>query len=672
MSSLSTAAFLEKVFAGHAGYTPLVTWTGDTFGKGAPVVEKWFDVPRGLPGMAQYVEANSHKDIYFTPFTFTERKRRKETVKDSPAVYADLDECKPVNLICEPTLLWETSPGRHQALWLVDRMQPEDAEELAHGVAVHHKDDGCDQGGWDIGQLLRIPGSTHNKRAPYRIAPAVLGPSYTLDDFVDFYEGVEAGPAPLSGTSTAREGAELPKHIAKRLSERLSPRTDRSKARWNLIQVCVEWGLSDGQILGVLDKHAITQSIVAERGRNLDSLHLNEIAKHRMKHPHTGSKCDEVSCKNAPDWMKPAQTDVEEWDPIELDVPEKPVTVVTTEVTSPERGKPVQPTMRVSGAPALLDGWDGDLSGYEQDPHLIQNCMEKGTTCWLVGPSGSYKSFIALSMAAAVASGSEWYGRETFKGSVVYICSEGSRNWRKRIAAWQQHFGSSVDRESLYLIDAPVQVDSEEWNKLQILLASVQPHLVVVDTQAQCTNSFEENSNTEMSAVANKLRMMAQATGATVLTVHHSGHSDGKTQIRGRGASAVYAAADTEITVSKISDGEGEEHSVELKVTKQKDMPMGKLMTLDAQRVVFERHLDYYGNPLESLVMVEREGRSEIPRGTSPAIWAQRLFDAGLTEAMGRDRLKAAAREAGVNGLPGKTDTLRDIVAAHKALVEKS
>ena len=666
MSSLSTATFLEKIFAGHSGLTPLVTWSGGIFGQGSPTVEKWFDLPREMPGMAQYVEANSEKDIYFTPFTFTERKRRKETVHTSPAVYADLDECKPVNLTCEPTLLWETSPGRHQALWLVDRMQPVDAEELSHGVAVKHKGDGCDQGGWDIGQLLRVPGSTHNKRAPHKIAPAVLGPSYTFEDFLDFYEGVEAAPAPVPGTSTVREDASLPKHIERRLSERLTARTDRSKARWNLIQVCVEWGLSDGQILGVLDRHEITQSIVSERGRNLDTLHLNEIAKHRAKHPHTGSKCDEVNCKNAPEWMKPSPSDEEEY-VIELD-PE-PVTVVTTEVTTPEKERNVQPTMRVSGAPTLLDGWDGDLSGYEQEPHLIQNLMEKGTTCWLVGPSGSYKSFIALSMAAAIASGTEWYGRETFKGSVVYICSEGSRNWRRRIAAFTQHFGLSVDRESLYLIDAPVQVDSEEWGKLQILLASVKPHLIVVDTQAQCTNSFEENSNSEMSTVANKLRMMAQATEATVLTVHHSGKDSDK---GGRGASSIYAAADTEITVKKITGLDGEEHSVELKVTKQKDMPMGKLMSLDAQRVIFEKHLDYYGNPLESLVMVEREGGSgsEIPRGASPEARAKRLIALGFTEPMGRDKLRKAVEDAGkMAGLPTSGGAWTAITAEHKRLL---
>jgi putative DNA primase/helicase len=663
----STAAFFEKVFAGHTGHTVLVTWTGGAFGKGYPTNEKWFSLPAQLGQMASYVEANAEQDVYFTPFTFSERKRQKVTAKDSPAVYADLDGCPPVNLVCEPTLLWETSPGRHQALWLVDRMRPEDAEELSHGVAVHHKEDGCDGGGWDIGQLLRVPGSTHNKRAPHKIAPAKVGPSYSFDDFVDFYDGVESGPAPVSGTSTAREDTDIPKHIAKRLSERVGPRTDRSKERWNLIQVCVEWGMSDGQILGVLDQHQITQSIVREKGRNLDTLHLNEIAKHRMKHPHTGMKCDEAKCKNAPEWMKPKHDDDCEED-YSFEIDPEPTIVVTTEVTAPEKEEPVKQTVRVPGAPVLLDGWDGDLSGYEQEPHLIQNLMEKGTACWLVGPSGSYKSFIALSMAAAIASGTEWYGRETFRGPVVYICSEGSRNWRKRIAAYTHHFGVSVDRDALYLIDAPVQLDSDEWDKLQILLASVQPHLIVVDTQAQCTNGYEENSNTEMSAVANKLRTMAQATGGTVLTVHHSGKDGDK---GGRGASSIYAAADTEIMTKKITGLDGEERSVELKVTKQKDMPMGNLISLDAKRVVFEKHLDYYGNPLESLVMVERQGgSSEIPRGTSPRVHAQRLYDAGITEAMGRDRLKLAAKEKGVQGLPGKTDAWREIAAEHKKLVE--
>ena len=75
---------------------------------------------------------------------------------------------------------------------------------------------------------------------------------------------------------------------------------------------------------------------------------------------------------------KKALPDEEQDFVIILDEEDKPVTVVTEEVTTPEREDTVKKTVRVPGAPVLLDGWESDLSGYEQEPHLVQNLMEKG------------------------------------------------------------------------------------------------------------------------------------------------------------------------------------------------------------------------------------------------------------------------------------------------------
>lgn len=684
MNQVTTEGFFEKIFAGQSGHTVLVTWSGGTFGKGAPVVEKWFELPRQLSDMTAYVKANSTKDVYFTPYLFSEHKRRKECAVWTRSVHADLDGCPPQSLRTVPSLLWETSPGRHQAIWLLGPQEAvQDVEELSHGVALAHKDAGCDQGGWDIGQLLRVPGSSHNKREPHLIAPAVAGPDYTLDGFVDHYEGIQAVQETYEGTAAREELPKLPKHIQERLDGTKDEGTDRSKATRVMTLLCAQWGLTDGQILSVLDRHPKTQSKVAQYPtRDWDTLFCNEIAKARREHPHSGDRCDDAGCPNAPEWMarKRLEHDVEEFELIDME-PFVPV-------SQPSAAAPVSKAAAVleaaqaprvavlAGTPAMEDGWDFDLSGFENEPHLIQNLIEKGTTVWLVGPSGSYKSFIALSMAASIASGQDWYGRETSRGPVVYICSEGARNWKKRMAAYVKVHGKTEDAETLMMIPAPVQVGSKEWNALQGTLVGVRPSMIVVDTQAQCTTEYEENSNSEMSKVTNALTAMAQATGATVLTVHHTGHSnDGRAQ-RGRGASSVYGAADTELSVvpKEITDefGTVEGRYVEVKVTKQKDMEMGPLVFLAPRKIVFTEFVDYYGDPLSSLVMDEytpSEGGSQVmERGSSPEDHARRIIAAGITGDMGRPALTEAVRAKGLKIPLGKEPMAR-ITKAYRALI---
>lgn len=669
------AAFFKEIYGEHKGWAVIAYPASKTSGVNQQV---WFSLPSQHQEMASWAASHAEKDLYFTPFLWTHKKRDKSDPGAwTQCVYADVDDCDPKLLKVEPTLLWQTSPGvagnaygRNQALWVVtDPLDVQDAAELSRGLAYAHKDDGCDTSGWDIGQLLRIPGSTHSKREPVRVGFPAKGAAYTLDALLEHYEGIDSPEAQSAPAvlSAAREALppKLPRHIQGRLDGTWDKEDgDRSKAARVLVFLGAQYGLSDGQLLTLLDRHPKAQGRVKERpNRNWDSLFLNEIADARAEHPHTGSKCEEAACKNTPEWIKKKNEprDVEEWDPIEEDDEEADSDSPSGEKgpESPiEKEKKVKPT--IPGAPSFLDGWDDDLSGYGQEPHLIQNLVEKGTICWLVGESGTFKSFIGISISIAVASGAQWYGRETFKGPVAYICSEGPKNWPKRMAAYKKHFGLSVDRNELRMYPAPVQIGGDEWKALQADLSLIRPHLIVVDTQSQCTNAYEENSNTDMAKVVNAVREMSQATGAAVLVVHHAGHQDdGKKVLRGRGASSVYAAADTEITVRRLAKERGE-RMIEVEVTKQKDMPMGKLITLMGQRVIFEERLDYYGNPLESLVMVESDddGGGDIARGTAYERYAEAIIKAGVADpSLGQGRLPKAAADAGVTGLPAATSS---------------
>jgi hypothetical protein len=92
------------------------------------------------------------------------RKRKSENVSYTPLLWADLDECPPDKLSVEPTLYWETSTGRWQAVWLLSEpVEPSYADALSKGIADAHKRYGCDTHG-GLGKYLRIPGTLNFKR----------------------------------------------------------------------------------------------------------------------------------------------------------------------------------------------------------------------------------------------------------------------------------------------------------------------------------------------------------------------------------------------------------------------------------------------------------------------------------------------------------------------------
>ena len=84
--------------------------------------------------------------------------------------------------------------------------------------------------------------------------------------------------------------------------------------------------------------------------------------------------------------------------------------------------------------------------------YLIDGVLLAEGTGLVYAASGSYKTFLALSMAASVASGTDWYGHAVKRGGVLYIATEGFAGIGPRLAAWEQEFGVSLDGAPLYFI----------------------------------------------------------------------------------------------------------------------------------------------------------------------------------------------------------------------------
>jgi hypothetical protein len=196
---------------------------------------------------------------------------------------------------------------------------------------------------------------------------------------------------------------------------------------------------------------------------------------------------------------------------------------------------------------------------------LVAGLLDRDSIAWMIGKSGSYKSFVTLDIAAHIATGQRWRGRYTHVGPVVYVCAEGQAGAHLRIGAWMRQHGRQ-DTGELLVLDVPVQARvAAEWDALVQLCQETGPVLIVIDTQARCALGFEENSNSDMSLFVGKIDRLREATGACVLVVHHIGRNGSNA----RGASVIDGAQDAELRVERADSP----LTCTVSTDKQKDRP---------------------------------------------------------------------------------------------------
>jgi hypothetical protein len=100
-------------------------------------------------------------DQYFSPNVYARPSRKLTCVHMTSLGWCDVDEADPFAFDPKPSLVWETSPGRTQALWLWDRPHmPAQASAYSKALAYRH---GGDKGGSAANKLLRLPGSFNHK-----------------------------------------------------------------------------------------------------------------------------------------------------------------------------------------------------------------------------------------------------------------------------------------------------------------------------------------------------------------------------------------------------------------------------------------------------------------------------------------------------------------------------
>jgi Protein of unknown function (DUF3987)/RepB DNA-primase from phage plasmid len=247
--------FFRSLFESATGYLCIALLE-----RGKGMRERYFSYPDEVKAACLFADsAQETHEVYFCAQLLDRKKRTKDAISRCSIAWADLDTCNPANLLVQPHIVVKSSPGRWQAYWRLDEpLDGYEAERLSKRIAYRHRDEGCDPSGWDLTQLLRVPGTRNHKHSgdPLVELEWEIPGSYTLQEFAEYPE-VVAGISEDEPLPT-----DLPEYTAADLLERYSetlsntatilfdqvPEEDWSKPLWTLILSCYEAGMGKEEV----------------------------------------------------------------------------------------------------------------------------------------------------------------------------------------------------------------------------------------------------------------------------------------------------------------------------------------------------------------------------------------------------------------------------------------
>jgi AAA domain/RepB DNA-primase from phage plasmid len=562
------------------------------------------------------------------------RKPAKADITSARFAFVDIDPPKDGGPFDKPAMLakLQASPappsividsgGGLQALWRLSG-QPIDLATIEAANTVLRNQwggDACQNGD----RLARLPGSINWPNAKKASLGRIAALSRIVHDnsgrFYD-HEWVQflarlapiAQPAPVASSELQLETpATLGLPPVHRLTIAVtSPRgDDRSVDSLNCAGQAVGYGLSDGQIIGLL--------------LNPD----NAISAH---------------CLDQTDPMRAAKRCIDR----------------------ARAGIATPPT--VAAGPFTFDS---DEPPIRAPRWIIKDVLPESGIGFIGGQSGAGKSFLAVDLAVAIATGegASFFGKAVRRrAGVAIIAAEGAGGLPSRIEAARGHRNAA---KGLPIAFAASPGDLMQAGAIESLIAQLRGvglrfeaegsglGVVIIDTLAAAFGLKDENSNAEAAQVMRTLQSIATGLNVIVIAVHHYGKS-AETGLRG--ASAFRAGADFSIAVHAERDGEGKARNRRAAIEKSRDGEEGPIGGFDLNWTALGTDND--GDAFGSC-FIEPNNRKPTARKGKPQI----ALEEAIKATMGDDRQASmeAVRKAftGAYGATGKDPAS----ATHKAL----
>ena len=453
-------------------------------------------------------------DTYWCPLVFDKPARLKENVKPKQSLlWADLDFVDPTTLgTLRPSIAWASSDTRYQALWALDGSEEiKDIETVNRDLTYHI---GADKGGWDVTQVLRVPGSPNYKYNPPQQGKMLWAEKrlFVLDKVSKVVEGASSGSTQQETSNTIEDlisGWKIPARTRDLLFADDSEVEvgERSDRLWEIETSLVEAGLPILTIVDIISKCPFNKF----KGRRDE---MGQIYKEVTK--------ADVHVKNRSKGLTPAK---------EVD---------------PEANKLKEQLWAVP--------FDKFVSKKMEPPKwLVEGIWQKGTYGMIAGEPKTYKSVQATDLALSVASGRPFlnYFPVRTVGNVLYVQEEnGESTVQDRVNKIASSKGLLVDGSlppsvpiyfsNNYGINL---TDNDSRVLLEKTIQQINPVLLVLDPLYMMLGDADENSAKEVGSVLRWLTYIRNQYGCTIVVCHHynkssssSGNARGGQRVRGSSA----------------------------------------------------------------------------------------------------------------------------------------
>lgn len=200
---------------------------------------------------------------------------------------------------------------------------------------------------------------------------------------------------------------------------------------------------------------------------------------------------------------------------------------------------------------------------------LIENLWLDNAVGLIGGEPKSYKTFAAMSLAVAVASGKPCFGHYVVKrqGPVVLYAAEDSLALVKdRIAGISTAMEADFATLDLHVVTTPkFRIDSDvDRKKMEALLQSLKPVLLIMDPFVRL-HRVDENSSGEVAGLLSWLRDLQRQYSINIVMVHHARKRAGNERPGQslRGSSELHAWGDSNLYLRRMAD---EDYYVDLTI----------------------------------------------------------------------------------------------------------
>lgn len=424
-------------------------------------------------------------DLYWCPIKFSGNHRRKQLAADSRFLYADLDEADPKKLLPRPTQAWESSPGRWQALWRLESpLPPAELEALnkrmTYGV-------GADRGGWDLTQVLRVPGTVNNKYKQRPHVKLLWSESRTISSRV-----ISEEPTTIDRVwrdTLTKHFDRIPRKVMSTLTAKRATQGKRSEVLWWLAHELTAAKVPAKDVL-VLVRGSVWNKY---EGRSDELTRLkSEIAA--------------ALARKRPEAPK-----------------------ITEELL------PIVTHRDLMLSPGRRPGW------------LVEDWWVRESHGIVAGEPKSFKSFLVQDLALSVASGKPFLNKYEVRqtGHVLMIQAENAewmlRDRANKISYSKDLLGRGLSGDTLELPqDLPISyvnlqaidlLNPDDRDKVEATIRYLKPVLIVLDP-LYLMFSGEVNSAQELNPILSWLLFIKSKYKSSLILVHHMG----KNKLTGRRA----------------------------------------------------------------------------------------------------------------------------------------